>query len=139
MNLITSIVLLPHRQLVKIAGDVVRRPGVNIPIGTNTVGGGSSSSTLLFASEGSIKPLVALDHRMAQFVTQLTLGVISSLVVGEATTAAALAAATTVQILALVWLTMAATSSIAAARSRVGGRLNATLSKFQSLLKSNKL
>jgi hypothetical protein len=58
--LISTIVLVLHGKLVKVASDVVCSTHVSIPIGVDVIGISSHISRFLLTSEGVIEPLPVL-------------------------------------------------------------------------------
>jgi hypothetical protein len=72
VDLLVAGVLVVDRQLLKLPCDVIRCPGIHVPVCVHTIGGGSRSSSLLGRTgEVGIEPLVASIRRMSFFATHL--------------------------------------------------------------------
>lgn len=63
VDLISTLIPVPHGELFQLTSEMVRHTGVGIPIGINVVGGGCSRCRLLLldALERGIKTLVTPD------------------------------------------------------------------------------
>lgn len=73
VDLVIAIVLVPHRELLEFAGDVIGRPRVRVPVGVDAIrhGGGQGTLVLLEACEGAIEVLVQCLDRVSLVVAQL--------------------------------------------------------------------
>ena len=71
MDLISTLVLVPDRQLLQFGGDVVSRPTIGVPIGVVAVVGGRSSSRLGIGLEVLLKAVPAHIGLMAFLLAHL--------------------------------------------------------------------
>jgi hypothetical protein len=116
VHLISSIVLILHGKLVKIAGDVVCSTRVRVPICVDAIRIGSHISRFLLTSEGVIEPVPALLDDMTNLATQLTLRSVVNVVLGAVPT-------TTREITSVATTTSLASGSTMTPHGRVSGGL----------------
>jgi hypothetical protein len=64
-DLLVAVVGIMHGELVEVAGEMVHRPSVNIPISVNTVGVHGSSNTSFIRNVILIEPVPTINSRMA--------------------------------------------------------------------------
>lgn len=122
MHLISAPVLVPHGELLQLAGDVIGRPGVGIPVGVDAIRRGCGGRGLLrCTSEGGVEAFVALEDGVAIFAIELAGDTCAALTPTVATTTAH--AAATVRTAAPTTETAFTITTTATAGGHVGGGL----------------
>lgn len=138
VDVIASMVPIPHRELLKITGDMIYRAGVRVPISVDVVGESCHSRdelivVLLDTLEGGVEPLVAADHSVAILATKLASAMIRCILASNAA-----ATATTVSM--AVTMTVEATPVAPFVSSHVGGGTGVVaLQQRHALLEANEL
>jgi hypothetical protein len=82
VDLISTVVLVPHVQLLKLSCDMVCGTRIGVPICVNPIRGGGNNNSPLFLAVAIIKMVPALNNNMALRLTDLAYRTLTIVSVG---------------------------------------------------------